>query len=235
MPPLDTTDDAPSATRSRLRLLLVVAEEGQAVRLGEALQSEESVRVEFDLSIGATEAFETLRVEAYDALIATHLTGHLDTIELAKALRAAGDDTPLVVLGDQPAIELEPDCWAAGADAYCHAPQATPRHLRWLLSRSIEQRELARENRRFRQAEQSRLSLEHGETERLLSEQRALIDELEGLPSLESDRPVLLNFATHEAPLTSLPSSLTERYQELLRAYVVMGAGGLADEMHRMA
>ena len=62
-----------------------------------------------------------------------------------------------------------------------------------------------------------------------------MIDELEGLPSLEADRPMLLNFSTHGAPLTSLSSSLTERYQELLRAYVVMGAGGLADEMHRLA
>lgn len=233
MPPDNLTDDALSATRSRLRLLLVVADGEQAERLGEALQSEGTSRVEFDTAIGATVALEALRVEAYDALLAIHLTDRLDTISLAEALRAAGDDTPLVVLGDQPAIELEADCWAAGADAYCHAPQATPRHLLWLLIRAIEQRELARDNRRYRQAEQSRLSLEHDETERLLSEQRALIDELEGLPSLATDRPVLLDIT----PLATnaIPSSLAERYRELLRAYVVMGAGGLTDEMRRLA
>ncbi len=233
MPTNDATNDVSLETRSRLRLLLVVAEAEQAERLGEAIVSEGTCRVELDSAIGATAALQALRLEAYDALIATHLTERLDTIPLAEALRAAGDETPLVVLGDQPAIELEADCWAAGADAYCHAPQATPRHLFWLLNRAIDQRELARENRRFRQAEQSRLSHEHDETERLLSEQRALIHELEGLPTLSADRPMLLDRPPSAA--NSLPASIAKRYQELLRAYVVMGAGGLAEEMHRLA
>ena len=105
--------------------------------------------------------------------------------------------------------------------------------------------------------EQQRLAHEHQEAERLLAEQRALIAELELIrddaqPDLLdaywrraneeqgagssgcSDIPESATPAPAPTPC-DLPERLVTHYRELLRAYVVMGAGNLADEMTTLA
>ena len=57
--------------------------------------------------------------------------------------------------------------------------ETTTRSLLWTFARAIERSQLMRENRRLVQAERQRLAQEHQEAERLLTEQRALIAELE--------------------------------------------------------
>jgi hypothetical protein len=115
------------------------------------------------------------------------------------------------------------------------------------------------------QVEQQRLAHEHQEAERLLAEQRALIAELEeirggkgsgdlvhrtradcGLRHPEGARDCGLSDVTNSQsersspavagnPQFDLPDRLVAHYREMLRAYVVMGAGNLADEMTTLA
>jgi hypothetical protein len=100
------------------------------------------------------------------------------------------------------------------------------------------------------------LAHEHQEAERLLSEQRALIAELEKIRATETDGAfvegndssvgsvdcgiqisdsVNPQSATSEPPSLDLPERLVAHYREMLRAYVVMGAGNLAEEMATLA
>jgi hypothetical protein len=100
------------------------------------------------------------------------------------------------------------------------------------------------------QIEQQRLAQEHQEAERLLAEQRALIVELEkirvadggqALISRDLDNEPIVNrglrTADYEHPksIADLPERLVTHYREMLRAYVVMGAGNLAEEMVTLA
>src|SRR5690606_36084851 len=69
-------------------------------------------------------------------------------------------------------------CYEAGADEYCCLADTTVRGLLWKLTRAVRRFSLVRENRRLLQAERQRLQQEHHEAERLLEQQRALIEDL---------------------------------------------------------
>jgi hypothetical protein len=75
-------------------------------------------------------------------------------------------------------------------------------------------------------AEQSRLQREHDEADKLISQQRALIGDLEALRQGDSrEKPDTLN----------MPDELIAHYRELLRTYVIMGSGNLGGELKRLA
>ncbi|MEX0641478.1 MAG: hypothetical protein WD468_02190, partial [Pirellulales bacterium] len=100
----------------------------------------------------------------------------------------------------------------------------------WAVARAVEHHALIAENRRLRQAEQQRVAEEQREVERLLSQQRMLIRGLESVVDGESLPPPGANCGE----IVPLPEALVAHYRELLRAYVIMGAGNLADEMDRL-
>ncbi len=80
--------------------------------------------------------------------------------------------------------------------------------------------------------EQHRLRLEHNESEKLLDQQRSLIN---GLGELSQARDISdTGIASHPAPIPTAPAevstTLMSAYRELLRAYVIMGSGNLAAE-----
>jgi hypothetical protein len=85
---------------------------------------------------------------------------------------------------------------------------------------------LLRENHRLSLAEQTRLQREHDEAEKLISQQRALIGDLEAMrDGVPCDTSAPLN----------LPEELFTHYRELLRTYVIMGSGNLVGELKRLA
>ncbi|TWT88493.1 hypothetical protein Mal64_19760 [Pseudobythopirellula maris] len=232
-PPNETTPvEAPAARAGRLRVLFVTTPQRPGDWLAEAFASEGAGNVGVEQAVGVTSAVGRLRDRPFDAVLATHQPGELDASELSRAIRAIGCLAPVVVLGDASPAEAEADLCAAGADAYCWVAQTTPRTLLWAMSRAIESRRLRRENQQLRQAERRRLALEHSEADRLLAEQRQLIDSLEmlGQPSVvecEANDPIATN--------GDLDPRLVERYRELLRAYAIMGSSGMADEMADLA
>jgi DNA-binding NarL/FixJ family response regulator len=204
-------------------------------------------------AIGVAVGLAQLRDETFDAVLVSHEPGVLDALDLIEGLRAGGNDEPMIMLGIPPSAEMTALAFEVGADAYCCVAETTTRSLLWTFARAIERCQLVREHRRLVQMEQQRLAHEHQEADRLLAEQRAVIAELElirirssatGLAvepcEMRGDYNIqgsgIANGTNNSEPATSdLPDQLVARYRETLRAYVVMGAGNLGDEMTALA
>ncbi len=242
---------------SRMKVLYVTTLTRTGGWLAEAFRSDCAAEVQLIETVGVTSGLSHLRDEVFDAVLVSHEPGVLDALDLVEGLRAGGNDEPMIVLGAAPSAQLAALCHEVGADAYCCVAETTTRSLLWTFARAIERSQLIREHRRLVQMEQQRLAHEHQEAERLLAEQRALIAELEeirtgdatSLAGVGSDIEEIADCGFRIADsanpqseirnpklaATDLPERLIAHYRELLRAYVVMGAGNLSDEMAKLA
>lgn len=239
-----------AALPARMKVLFITTLQHQRKWLDDALASDNASRVELSEAIGLTIGLTRLREEAFDAVLVLHQPEALDAVEAVAGLRAGGHEQPLVVLSAAGEPDLAPLCYEAGADDFCAIAATTTRELLWTLARSIERRELLQENGRLRRAEHQRLDYEHQETERLLAQQRLLVEQLEqlrqsGASGEQADaarRPDTVplrkrDYAElHElVGIGDLPPALVQHYRDLLRAYVIMGTGNLAREMSQLA
>jgi DNA-binding response OmpR family regulator len=240
---------------TRMKVLYVTTLHRTGGWLAEAFAADSATEIWLKEAVGVTAGLANLRDEVFDAVLVSHEPGALDALDLIEGLRAGGNEEPMIVLGVAPSSEMAALCYEVGADAYCCVAETTTRSLLWTFARAIERCQLVREHRRLVQTEQQRLAQEHQEAERLLAEQRAMIAELELIREGNSARAEsfeqgtgsveeltsysLLRAGRHEvvgSTLTcELPDRLVAHYREMLRAYVVMGAGNLADEMTTLA
>jgi DNA-binding response OmpR family regulator len=210
----------------RMRVLYITTRERTGGWLAEALEADSAVQIEIEEALGTAVGMERLRDEVFDAVLVSHLPGELDALDLIEGYRAGGADEPILVLGTQSEQEMAALCFEVGADGYLCVHTATTRNLIWTLARAVQRHQLLRENHRLSLAEQSRLQREHDEADKLISQQRALIGDLETLRLGEPcEKPELLR----------LPEELFLHYRELLRTYVIMGSGNLGDELERLA
>jgi hypothetical protein len=252
--PTTKTATAPAAKRTaikiwgqmptRMKVLYVTTLHRTGGWLAEAFAADCAAEIWLKEAVGVTSGLAHLRNEVFDAVLASHEPGVLDAVDFIEGLRAGGNDEPMIILGTAPSSEMTALCYEVGADAYCCVAETTTRSLLWTFARAIERCQLVREHRRVVQAEQQRLAHEHQEAERLLAQQRALIAELErirddsrehGAGSTESKTDFALPAPRTPLPVFDLPDRLVSHYREMLRAYVVMGAGNLADEMNTLA
>ncbi len=231
-----------SSLPPRIRVLYITNRQRTGGWLAEAFAHDSATEVQLEEAVGSAAGLARLREEAFDAVLVSHEPGELDALELIEGYRAGGADEPIIVLGHQSEQELAALCFEVGADAYVCANTTTTRTLIWIVARAIHRCQLERENRRLAQAEQQRLQREHDEAERLLVQQRALIQDLLGLrrggeapadmpPAIPaSDRP-----AGQPRVAPGLPSELVQHYRDLLRTYLIMGFGNLGPELSRLA
>lgn len=227
------TPDTPwGVLPSHMRLLYVSTHHRRGAWLAEAFASDSAVHVHLEEAVGMVSGLARLRDEAFDAVLVCHEPGNLDALDLAEALRGGGSDDALILLGEQSEQELAPLAYEAGADAYVCINTTTTRSLIWIANRAIERHRLLRENRRLSQNETHRLQSEHGETQRLLDEQRSLLRDLE---SLAGTSAAIEHGSQRVVKPLDLPPLLVARYHELMRAYVIMGSGNLGDDMARIA
>ena len=240
-----------AALPSNLKVLFVASGPGAATWLAEAFAADGAQQIVVEEAIGATTGMARLRDDAFDAILVAHEADSLDAIEFTAALRASGRDEPLIILGAAPPAALDAQCHEAGADDYCCLAETTVRGLLWKFARASQRFTLTRENRRLLQAERQRLQHEHHEAERLLEQQRALLDDLEELSEGRRPPTVSLTLSTNSSGNeadgadcgidlmayaatetdSQLSPDLVAHYRELLRAYVIMGAGNLTAEM----
>ncbi len=171
------------------------------------------------------EGLTRLRDEVFHAVLIVHDPPILNALDVLDAIRtSSSQDQPILVLGNDPVQQLGAECFESGADAYLCLPTTTTRVLLWQIARATERQRLLDENRRLSLAKQRQLQREQVEAQRLLDQQRDLIADL----------------VTHDGLVDSFqghgfaPDRLTRQYRELLQAYVIMGAGNLSDEMHRL-
>jgi CheY-like chemotaxis protein len=240
----------------RMKVLSITTLHRGGSWLAEAFAADGAAHDALDEVVGVTAGLARLRDEVYDAVLVSHEPGVLDAIEFVEAYRAGGQDEPIIILGHEPPQELEAVCFEAGADDYGCVAQTTVRGLLWKFARAIRRFNLVRENRRLVQAERQRLQQEHHEAGRLLEQQRALISDLEQLRDGSGSEPRPAAIAADRVPLAEriggagalaptfgeptetlspLPIELVDHYRELLRTYVIMGAGNLADDMAGLA
>ncbi len=242
---------------ARMKVLYVTTLHRTGGWLAEAFASDCATQILLHEAVGASAAVTRLNDEIFDAVLIGHEPGSLDALDLVEGLRAGGNEEPMIILGNIPSADLTAVSFEVGADAYCCIAETTTRSLIWTFARAIERCQLVREHRRLLQAEQQRLQQEHQEAERLLAEQRSLIAELETLrdsspacdiatsPKHTSVPDCGISIETkpvnaqpkYAAPqsATEIPERLSKHYRELLRAYIVMGAGNLADELTTLA
>ncbi len=236
---------------ARMKVLHVTTLQRTGGWLAEAFAADCAAEILLKEALGVTAGLSQLRDEVFDAVLVSHEPGALDAIELIEGLRAGGNDEPMIVLGAAPSAQMTALAYEVGADAYCCVAETTTRSLLWAFARAIERCQLVREHRRLVQVEQQRLAHEHQEAERLLAEQRKLIAELEqirngkaacGLADEASEvsdcglrivdcSPNPQSEIRNPQLAPDLPDRLVSHYREMLRAYVVMGAGNLTDEM----
>jgi hypothetical protein len=236
----------------RMKVLYVTTLQRTGGWLAEAFAADSVSEILLEEAIGVTAGLAQLRDQVFDAVLVSHEPGILDALDFAEGLRAGGNEEPIIVLGVDPSAHLTALAFEAGIDAYCCVAETTTRSLLWTFARAIERTQLVREHRR--------LAHEHQEAEHLLAEQRALIAELEIIrsttPALQAaindaeseQAATIVNFGTQKVagiadsntatPISTpcdLPDRLVAHYREMLRAYVVMGAGNLTDEMTTLA
>lgn len=237
---------------ARMKVLYVTTLHRTGGWLAEAFAADCATEILLKEALGVAAGLANLRDEVFDAVLVSHEPGALDALDFIEGLRAGGSDEPMIVLGVAPSADMTAMTCEVGADAYCCVAETTTRSLLWTFARAIERSQLIREHRRLVQIEQQRLAHEHQEAERLLAEQRALIAELEMIRDGNAASPLageeeraewnadcglrIAKYATESQsanryPKSAIPQRLVDHYRELLRAYVVMGAGNLADEL----
>jgi DNA-binding NarL/FixJ family response regulator len=242
----------------RIKVLYVTTLHRTGGWLAEAFAADSATEVLLEEAMGVTSGLAQLRDEVFDAVLISHEANVLDGLEFVEGLRAGGHEEPMILLGTEPSSDLAAIAYEVGADAYCCVAETTTRSLLWTFARAIERFQLMRENRRLVQVERQRLAQEHQEAERLLTEQRALIVELERIrdnrqpppeiaPAIgeyddedgdvenSSEMNLICPRTNAEPTKCDLPDRLVSHYRELLRTYVVMGVGNLVDEMTGLA
>jgi DNA-binding NarL/FixJ family response regulator len=200
-----------------MRVLYIHTRQGGGGWLAEAFAADSASKVVLEEAVGTAAGLARLRDEVFDAVLVSHEPGELDALDLVEGYRAGGAEEPIVVLGAQSEPEMAALCYEVGADGYV-CVGTTTRNLIWVVARAVQRRQLVCENQRLSLGEQTRRRREQDEAADALEQQRALL----GDPSEASPAP-------------SLPTELVAHYRELLRTYVIMGSGNLADELGRLA
>jgi len=226
----------------KMRVLFITGLHRTGGWLAEAFASDSASEVLLEESVGMASGLARLREEVFDAVLVSHEGEALNALEVLDAVRTgSSDDQPIIVLGEQSEQQMADLCYESGADAYVCVNTTTTRTLIWKVARAMERHQLIAENRRLAQEFRHRLQMEREEATRLLGQQRTLIagrvkvEQAGRAPVAKARRLSKLLVEVEENACPDLPATLVQHYRELLRAYVVMGAGNLADEMDVLA
>lgn len=228
-------------------LLCVSAREPAWANLTLQLDAAGCMEPTFRWASSSVQALSLMRDETFDCLIVAEsgrnagLPPSLDGFELLRAARTGGHDEPVVLLTPR----MDDDRWIASLELDCRV-LTTPhtwesRALVPTILNEIQRSELKRDNHRLSLANHRRLLRERDETEQLLDQQRQILQELQELVEHHPDRPADDDNAGSGPVSDNAPPRLLESeevqgfYDELLRTYVMMGSGRLAEEIERLA
>lgn len=234
---------APEAGLSRLRLLCIAAREPAWTNLTLQLDAAGCHEPGFRWVATAAEALAALRNESYNCvLIAVDAEPPGLLIE---AIRAGGHSEPIVLLTTHSDDRLVIEACRTDCEVLAAARPWESRALLPVIRRAIARAELQRANHRLSIAHRRRLIHERDEAERLLRQQREIIEELNSLMrsdstvgEAEEGAPESPAEGTADASAeghSRLPGEFHAFYQELLRTYVIMGSGSLGAEIGRVA
>lgn len=209
--------------QNELRLLCVSAGEPSWTILALHLNAWGCREPRFRWSPNAGAALPLLREEAFDCVVVGSLADERETaerllIELLEVVGADGSRTPLLVLSDRLDDEVLLRISRFDCELLSTCGGWTSPALPAWIARTIQRFDLAVENQKISTADLRRSVRERDETETLLEQQRRILAARDVQPS--------------EA---QLPEEINRYYQELLRTYIIMGAGNLEEDIRRLA
>lgn len=247
---LESTEPAPAAAgiASTPRLLCVRAQEPSWIALTLGLGAAGCGPPRLVWVATAREALARIREEPFDCVLIDVPAGGIGggengPFELSRALRTAGCEEPIVLIGRLFMDAEWTQACSHDCDVFVGARGWDSPALGAVVQRAVRRGELVRESRRLAAAHRNRLLRERDESEQLLAQQRQIIAELEALPNPLSDdssepaarlpRPAQPSNAPR--PISDSLAPFTQGYAGLLRSYVLMGSGSLAAEIGEMA
>lgn len=216
-----------------MRVLCIVPWPHAGGWLADAFAADSASKVVLEEAVGTVAGMARLRDDVFDAVLVAHEPGQLDALDLVEGYRTGGAEDPIIVLGAQSEQEMAPLCYEVGADGYV-CTQTTTRNLIWVIARAVQRHQLVCENQRLASAEQTWRQREMDEVASMLAEQNALLGN-KGTGPIGAKHPVGRSGKLDQSPFSPLPLELAAHYRELLRTYVIMGSGNLADELRRLA
>lgn len=187
---------AHDASNPPVRLVVLASDAELALQLATQFDPNASPQVVATVA----QALMALRDEACDAVVARHEPPRVDAVVLACALRGAGDETPVAILGVDRATAQE-----AGAEVGAPDGSAWPEALREAIAERVERR-----TARFALvAEQQRLAREQAAVALLSGEQHELLAALREVAGPDVRRYSAAAGDAPKSPAPELPAQET--------------------------
>lgn len=185
---------ANDASKSPVRLVVLAS----SVELAQRLAAEIDPGAEPVCVATVPQALLALRDEPCDAVIVRHDPPRIDAVVLACALRGAGNETPVAILGVEGSVASE-----AGADV------GAPTGAGWVqpLREAITKRAECREARFALVAEQQRLARERAALDLLSGEQGTLLAALREVAGPDVPRYPAADDCVPESPARETPAA----------------------------
>lgn len=192
------------------------------------------------------EALRLLRNDSYDCLlIEVDSSTRVSRQELLQAIRMSGCDEPIVLVSAVPDDQITLAACAFDTELLTSPALWDSPALLSLLERALQKHRQQQDYRQLQIENHRRLVRERDEAERLLNQQRSMVEELQSLVypgALESQQVQKPAEAKQEQSVIQesvdsgqVPAEIPEYYHELLRTYVIMGSGSLKEEIVQIA
>lgn len=246
--PPEVLDDesVPLRLPARLRLLCLGGDEPSWISLTLQLDACGCTEPAYKWVTDATTALAMLREDSFDCILVCGAGIHAlraapdDPFVVVRALRASGSDEPVVLILSRATDATWGKACDVDADLIVSPNGWESLAIVPVIRRAIDRVRLQRDNHQLANADRRRLSRERIEAEELLNQQRQMIEELEQRlrrerTAAETSAGGQLSGPTSAVASASLPPEVDSYYQELLRTYVIMGAGSLGAEIAKLA
>lgn len=194
----------------------------------------------------AEEALTQLRKDSFDCLlIQFDEVLKKSRLELLNAIRISGCHEPVVLLLSHPDDQVTLAACENQAEILVSPAMWESPALLSVVRRALFVQQLTEENHQLQVDKHRRLIRERDEAERLLNQQRSIVEELQTLVYPDTINEIQSETAGDKqsdprksdaaAELPRIPFEVRDYYHELLRTYVIMGAGSLKDEILQIA
>ncbi len=248
---LSMQEDARFSSRQQLipprcKMLFVSDRRPDWVGLALRLDSIGCLEPRFEWVPTSEEALTLLRNDNYDCLLIGMESETRSTqLELLNAVRVSGCHDPVVLVLSAPDDQVVLAACEYQAEVLISTSMWESPALLSTMKRSMLIHKLSEDNHRLLVENHRRLIRERDEAERLLKQQRSMVEELQTLAYPdefeESVSELMLDRSPHrnESRLANqeyqIPLEVQDYYHELLRTYVIMGSGSLKEEILQIA
>lgn len=230
----------------RLKVLFVSAQKPAWVGLALRLDAIGCPEPRFEWVSTSEEALTLLRNDSFDCLL-LQLDADTKTNQLVllNAIRMSGCHEPVVLMLSAPDDQVVLAACESQAEVLVSPALWESPALLGIMKRAMLVHQLNEANHRLLVDNHRRLVRERDEAERLLNQQRSMVEELQTLACPqeinESESARLMERYQNQAESGEkldafpIPQEVQDYYHELLRTYVIMGSGSLKDEILQIA